>query len=154
MRLEQNTITSDMDEVKIRQIFNQDFNSIFHARGVSNHMGSRVTDDPRVMEVIFAEMKKKSLYFFDSLVSKKSICEELSRKMGVAFAKRDIFLDNENKAEYIKGQIAKLKFKAKIRGYAIGVGHDRKATLEVLREIMPQLEKEGYRFVFVSELAK
>jgi polysaccharide deacetylase 2 family uncharacterized protein YibQ len=39
-------------------------------------------------------------------------------------------------------------------GSAVGIGHDRKITLEVLRDVMPQLAKEGYKLVFVSELAQ
>lgn len=153
-RLEQNTITTDMDQARIRDIFLQDLNSVMGARGVSNHMGSQATANLRVMEIIFGEMKKKNLYFLDSLVSKESICKSLSRKMDIGFGQRDIFLDNKDEPEYIKGQIYKLKLRAKRRGFAIGVGHDKRMTLEVLKEMLPQLEKEGYKFVFVSELVK
>jgi polysaccharide deacetylase 2 family uncharacterized protein YibQ len=41
-----------------------------------------------------------------------------------------------------------------VYGQAIGIGHDRKITLEVLKEVMPSIEKEGYKFVFVSELIR
>ena len=154
MRLERNTILTNMDAKQIRDIFIEDLNSIVYARGVSNHMGSKATSDLAVMEVIFREMHKKNLYFLDSLVSKKSVCEKLARKRNVKFAKRDIFLDNESDPAYIKGQINKLRLRALRLGYAVGVGHDRMITLEVLKEVMPQLEKEGFQFVFVSDLAK
>ena len=154
MRLERNTILTNMDAKQIRDIFIEDLNSIVYARGVSNHMGSKATSDLAVMEVIFREMHKKNLYFLDSLVSKKSVCEKLARKRNVKFAKRDIFLDNESDPAYIKGQINKLRLRALRLGYAVGVGHDRMITLEVLKEAMPQLEKEGFQFVFVSDLAK
>ena len=84
----------------------------------------------------------------------ESICFDLAHKMHLRFAKRDVFLDNEEKAEYIKGQISKLKTRASIYGEAIGISHDRRTTLEVLKEVMPSIEKEGYKFVFVSELAR
>jgi len=154
MRLERNTILSNMDAEQIKDIFLGDINSIASARGVSNHMGSKLTSDLAAMEVIFREMHKKNLYFLDSMVSKKSVCEKLARKIGVKFTKRDIFLDNENNPAYIKGQINKLKLRALSLGYAIGIGHDRRITLEVLKEVMPQLEKEGFQFVFVSQLLK
>lgn len=154
MRLERNTIMTNMDDKQIRDIFIDDLNSVPNARGISNHMGSKATTEPAVMEIIFREMRRKNLYFLDSLVSQKSISEKLSRKMNIRLAKRDIFLDNENNPEYIKGQIHKLKLRAKRRGFAIGVGHDKRLTLEVLKEVMPSIEKEGYKFVFVSELVK
>jgi polysaccharide deacetylase 2 family uncharacterized protein YibQ len=74
--------------------------------------------------------------------------------MYLGFTKRDVFIDNKQSPDYIKGQVYKLKTRARIYGQVIGIGHDRKTTLEVLKEVMPQLEKEGYRFVFVSELVK
>ena len=153
-RLEKNTIMTSWDEETIKNVINQDLASITYAKGVSNHMGSRATEEPRIMEIIFKELKKRYLYFLDSIVSSKSVCSDLARKMDLGFAKRDVFLDNQEDPVYIKGQIYKLKMKAKHYGRAIGICHDRKISLEVLKEIMSQLEKEGYKFVFVSELVK
>lgn len=152
IRLEQNTILVSMDEKTIRNILFQDLDSIAYAKGVSNHMGSTATKDERTMSVVFNELKKKGLYFLDSYVSLDSVCPELAQKMKIGFAKRNIFLDNQNDPEYIRGQIYKLKLAAKANGLAIGIGHDRKATLQVLKEMMPELKKEGYKFVRVSEL--
>ena len=153
-RLEKNTIMTSMDESTIRNTINQDLDNVVYAKGVSNHMGSRVTEDLKTMEIIFKELKKRQLFFLDSMVSSKSIGSDLASKMGLRLAKRDVFLDNKEEPGYIREQIYKLKIKAKIYGRAIGIGHDRKITLEILKEVMPQLEKEGYKFVFVSELVK
>lgn len=153
-RLERRTIMTSLDEKSIKGIIKQDLDSLVYAKGVSNHMGSRATEDSRTMEIIFQELKKRHLYFLDSMSSVKSICFALARKMNLGFAKRDVFLDNEEEPGYIRGQIYKLKTKAKVYGRAIGIGHDRRITLEVLKEMMPELEKEGYKFVFVSELVK
>lgn len=153
-RLEKNTILTTMDEATMRNIIAQDLASIVYAKGVSNHMGSRATEDQRTMEIILKEFKKRRLYFLDSFVSSKSVGFELARKIGLGFAKRDVFLDNKEEAGYIRQQIYKLKVRAKLYGQAIGIGHDRKITLGVLKEVMPELEKEGYKFVFVSELIK
>ncbi len=154
LRLEKNTIMTSMDESTISNILKQDLSSIVNPAGVSNHMGSRATEDPRIIGVIFRELKRRKLYFLDSLVSSESVCFDLAQKMHLGFAKRDIFLDNTEEPEYIKNQIYKLKARARVYGQAVGIGHDRKVTLEVLKEAMPVLEKEGYKFVFVSELVK
>jgi polysaccharide deacetylase 2 family uncharacterized protein YibQ len=152
--MEKNTVLTSMDEETIRKILEKDLAGISYARGVSNHMGSRATEDTRVMGTVLRELKNKKLYFLDSFVSSKSICSYLAKKIGASFARRDIFLDNTEEPAYIKSQLYKLKMKARSYGRAIGIGHDRKVTLEVLREVMPQLEREGYKFVFVSELVK
>lgn len=153
-RLEKNTITTSMGEETVKNIIGQDLDSLVYAKGASNHMGSRATENLRTMTLVFNELKKRQLFFLDSMVTSKSICSVLARKMGLMFAKRDVFLDNKEEYRYIRGQIDKLKAKARIYGEAIGIGHDRKRTLEVLAETMPQLEKEGFKFVFVSELVK
>ena len=153
-RLEKNTILTSMGEQAIINIIAQDLADIHFAIGVSNHMGSKATEDLRTMSTVLNELKKRNLFFLDSRVSPKTICSNLAARLHVGFAKRDIFLDNKEEAEYIKGQIYKLKRKAQMYGYAIGIGHDRKITLEVLKATMPELEREGYKFVFVSELVK
>jgi polysaccharide deacetylase 2 family uncharacterized protein YibQ len=94
-RLEQNTIMTSMDESTITKIINRDLASVEHAVGVSNHMGSRATEDPRTMGIIFKELKRRHLYFLDSFVSGESICFDLAHKMHLGFAKRDVFLDNK-----------------------------------------------------------
>ena len=152
--LEKNTVMVSMDEAKINRIIEEDLANLLYAKGVSNHMGSLATQDSRVMSIIFKELKLRHLYFLDSLVSTKSICAALAKKVRIGFARRDIFLDNTEDPEYIRGQVYKLKMRARVNGSAIGIGHDRSRTLEVLKEIMPQLQQEGYKFVFLSELVR
>lgn len=153
-RLEKDTITTSMDEAAILRIIDQDLTNVPYARGVSNHMGSKATSDVKTMNIILSELKKRHLYFLDSFVSTDTVCLDVARKIGIPFIKRDIFLDNQSDPAYIKGQINQLKSRARRIGYAVGIGHDRKNTLEVLKEVIPQLEKEGYKFVFVSDLVK
>lgn len=151
-RLEKNTIMTSWREAAINKIIDEDLDSIVYAKGINNHMGSRATENSKTMEIVFKKLKKRNLFFLDSMVTSSSVCYNLARKMGLSYAKRDIFLDNKEYPAYIKEQINKLKLRAKSRGAAIGIGHDRKTTLEVLSEVMPQLEKEGYKLVFLSEL--
>ncbi|MDD2752569.1 MAG: divergent polysaccharide deacetylase family protein [Candidatus Omnitrophica bacterium] len=152
--LEKNTILTSFSAQQISEIISQDLASIDYCTGISNHMGSKATEDRRTMQAVFQEIKKHKLFFLDSLVSSKSICAQLASQDQVRFAKRDIFLDNQEDRSYIKGQLIKLRNKARELGQAIGIGHDRKVTLLVLKEMMPELEKEGYRFVYLSDLVK
>ncbi len=153
-RLEKNTILTSLNEQDIKKIVDTDLFDLVFADGVSNHMGSSATADRRVMEIVFRELKNKHMFFLDSFVTPKSVCFELSRKAGIPFAARDVFLDNTEEPEYIRQQIYKLKVRAGNKGYAVGIGHDRKITLQVLKEVMPQLEKEGFKFVYLSEVVR
>lgn len=150
--MEQDTILTSMDEDRIRGIIRGDLDNVLYAKGANNHMGSKATEDPRVMEEVFKELKKRRLYFLDSAVTAQSVGFNLAKKMGIPFIERDIFLDNKPEAEYIKAQLAKLKTIAKEKGFAVGIGHDRRVTLQTLKDTVPELEEEGYKFVFVSEL--
>ena len=153
-RLENNTITLSMDAGQIRDILDKDLASVVYAKGVSNHMGSAITESLRSSSMVMAEAKKRNLYFLDSFVTAKSVCWGIAKKIKIRFAKRDVFLDDRNDPEYIRGQLIKLRNLAKKQGFAIGIGHDRNITLMVLKEMLPQLESQGYKFVFVSEVAR
>ncbi|MFA5004674.1 MAG: divergent polysaccharide deacetylase family protein [Candidatus Omnitrophota bacterium] len=153
-KLERDTITISLNAQDIRRIIADDLKSLVFVKGVSNHMGSRVTESRATCEIVLKELSKRNLYFLDSFVTSSSVAFTLARKMGLKCAKRDVFLDNRNEPEYIRQQLRQLKKIALNRGVAIGIGHDRKVTLKVLSQMMPQLAKEGYEFVFVSEVVK
>ncbi len=153
-RLEKNTIMCSMGEQEIAGILRQDLSSIIYARGISNHMGSCATRDIRVMSIILNELKKERLYFLDSFVSASGVPLDLAHKMHVGFARRDVFIDNKKDPEYMLGQLARLKFLARTHGQAIGITHDREASMKLLKEAIPELIKEGYKLVFVSDLLR
>ena len=152
--LEKNTILVGMQPDEISTIVNADLDNLKYAKGVSNHMGSRATEDPRTMELVCSVLKQRSLYWLDSFVTAKSVGYATAREAGLRFARRDVFLDNRKEADYIRRQLGILKAQAAKAGYAIGIGHDRKITLDTLRDEMPRIEAEGYKFVFVSALTE
>jgi len=149
--LEKDTITAKMNSAQIHDILESDLSSVALAKGVSNHMGSKISEDPRASKAVLAEVKKRKLYFLDSYVTRGSVYPGLARQMNIKFAKRDIFLDNQDDFAYIRGQLDKLKKIAAKQGTAIGIGHDRRNTLLVLKEVLPEMEKEGYKFIFLSQ---
>ncbi|MEW6171333.1 MAG: divergent polysaccharide deacetylase family protein [Candidatus Omnitrophota bacterium] len=152
--LEKNTILTTMDDDQIRNLLKSAMETTPGIKGINNHMGSRATEDERTMKIIFSELKKHKLFFLDSVSTNNSICKDLARKMHLGFAERNVFIDNEMDYTSIKNQILSLVDLAKKQGYAIGIGHDRKLTLEVLKDILPGLSKEGIKFVALSELVK
>ena len=150
--LESKTLMANMGQDEINSILHKAFENIPYAKGINNHMGSRFTEDEKLMTTIFKELKKKDFYFLDSYVTSKSVCYRVSKKIGIKFARRSIFLDNYLVSKYIQSQMLKLARESDKKGYAIGIGHDRKETLKVLKETIPKLEQQGYVFVFVSDL--
>lgn len=151
--LEPDTLLVSMSKQEILKILETDFKSVPGLKGISNHMGSQATESEYLMKVIFEELKKKKLYFLDSFTG-KTVCKKLASEAKLPYARRNVFLDNKSDAEYILGQLEALAKTAKQDGFAVGIGHDRKKTLEILAQAMPELKKRGFRFVYTSELAK
>ena len=131
----------------------KDIGSVPGLTGVSNHMGSKATEDKALMSEIFMYLKKHDLYFFDSLTSDKSVCRETAKDAGLRFAKRDIFLDNSNDIQKIGIELADLEKLAFKRGRAIAICHDRKNTASALAKVLPQMVEDGIEFVYLSEMA-
>lgn len=151
---EPSTIRSSMTDQEILAILKKELDGIPYIKGVSNHMGSKCTEDVRVMSVIMAELKKRGLFFFDSLTSEKSVCREAARKAGVLYARRDIFLDIPNDPPYIDKKMMEMRKMAFSRGTAIAVGHYRRNTIAALKRFLPLMADEGVRFVYISELER
>ncbi|MFA5085584.1 MAG: divergent polysaccharide deacetylase family protein, partial [Candidatus Omnitrophota bacterium] len=151
---ETDTIKTGMGEKDILAVLEKDIASVPGLSGVSNHQGSKATEDKRCMSIVLSGLKKRSLYFFDSLVTDKSVCRMAAARWKVPYAKRDIFLDNENNPEYIEKQMLSLRKMAFKYGSVIAVCHDRKNTIAVLSKMMPELAEEGIRFVYLSEMVK
>lgn len=150
---EPDTLLTGMSRQQIRDRLDRSFASVPGAAGMNNHQGSRATADPVLMQGVLEELKRRGLVFVDSYTG-RSVGPELSRRLGVRFARRDVFLDNDNSPAAIRRQLLELVRVASEQGSAIGIGHDRPATLEVLRQDLPALKKAGYTLVHVSELTE
>lgn len=151
---EADTIKTGMDEKEVISILEKDMASVPGLRGISNHQGSKGTEDKNLMTVIIGDLKKKKLYYFDSLVTYRSVCRDVAKSLGVPYAKRDMFLDNSTTPEYIEKQVVALRRFAFRKGSAIAVCHDRKNTIAVLARMMPELADEGIIFVTLSDMVK
>lgn len=147
-------IMSDMDEYKMLSILKNDLNSITYAIGASNHMGSRITQDRDKMTVIIDELKRRGLFYIDSMTSPDSVCLDVARDAGEPFARRDVFLDNELNTLYITGQLDRLKKVATKNGYAIGICHPHDETIAVLEKEIPRLRSQGIELEPVSKFVR
>jgi len=154
LRLEEDTLLTSMKDEEIVSLLKSALESTPHAKGISNHMGSKATKDKRLVEILMKQLRKRRLYFLDSMATLNSLCAEEARNAGVKYARRDTFLDNNPKKTYIAGQIDELLKLARLRGEAIGIGHDKRATLEVLRDKVRELDRDEIEFVFVSEIVR
>ena len=145
-------IYCDMEADEMTRIFDQDIKDLPHAVGVNNHMGSAFTTHTEAMRSLLGEIKRNDLFFVDSLTVGGTVTASLASEIGIGCLQRDIFLDHEMNQEFIIRQFAALKKKAKRRGFAVAIGHDRPLTLEVLLRVIPTLAEDNLQLVPVSDL--
>jgi len=138
------------DEIKSR--INNAFDNLPEAIGLNNHQGSRGTADSRVMTLLAGVIKDKKKFFIDSRTTSNSLANSTMRRYNVPTNQRDVFLDNDLDEEKIKTQLYKLADVSERKGIAIGIGHVKPQTLNVLKNEIPVLKQKGFRFEFVSRL--
>jgi len=147
-------IKSYMSEEETRQAVRECILNFPHIIGVNNHMGSKITEDRKIMEIILEEIREYNLFFIDSMTSKNSIAHVVAQEMVIKTAVRSVFLDNENDMDYIKGQMLEVQETALREGEAIAIGHSRINTFYLLKRMIPELVKAGIEIVPISELVK
>ena len=124
------------------------------AVGANNHMGSRFTESEEKMSPVLGVLKKHGLFFIDSRTSPRSKGFELSHKMGLKSATRNVFLDNEQDVAAIKKQLNSAALMARKKGGVIAICHPHPATIAALKEAVPELQKTGIRFVPAGKLVR
>ena len=147
-------ILTGMNRRKIREVFQRSLDDVPGAVGVNNHMGSKATADRRVMKDLLEAVKEKGLYFIDSRTTASTVAYNVAKELGVRCGKRDVFFDVDLKSDLIKKRLWELTRKAKINGFAIGIGHCHPITLKVLKEEIPRIQAKGFQFVRLSEVAR
>ena len=147
-------LSPGMSITAVRKMLDDALATVPHAVGVSNHQGSKATEDRALMRLVLHDLSRRRLVFLDSLVTEQSVCQGIARQIKIPFARRSVFLDNVETPEAIRGQLIEVAEVALKTGSAIGIGHDKQVTLEVLKEMMPLLEQRGIEFVRLSELTK
>ena len=125
-----------------------------HARGMNNHMGSRVTQNAAAMKAVLQIVKQRDFFFVDSRTSPRSVAYAIAREMGIRSGRGALFLDLADDEGAIAKQLYALAARARQEGAAIGIGHAKRETLRALQRVLPALEEQGFAFVLAEELAK
>jgi polysaccharide deacetylase 2 family uncharacterized protein YibQ len=145
-------LKSDMDPKEILENLDKAFHSINGFIGINNHMGSKLTQDQRAMEVVMSELYKRGLAFVDSKTISTSIAEKMAADHNVPHAGRDVFLDHDPSYEGVIASLQRVEEVAKRQGYAVAIGHPKENTIRALREWLPTLDKKKLILVPVSSV--
>ncbi len=150
-----NVLRTELSQKELARRLHWGLGRFGHFVGVNNHMGSRFTASPKGMAQVMRELRTRGLLFLDSVTSGGSVGAAMARRAGVPYAQRDVFLDNEwNDRGAIRRQLKKLEAVARRRGYAVGIGHPHRATLDVLAEWLPKARARGFALVPISAIVR
>lgn len=131
-----------MSPDQLISMLNDDLNAIPLIRGVNNHMGSRMTTESEKINQIFSILKKRGLFFIDSITTSDTLCRSSARLFKLPFAQRDVFIDHEQDPAFIRKQIKNLIRIAIKKGEAVGIAHPHFETYKVLLEMMPDIKNK------------
>lgn len=149
-------ITTDLSDETILQMFDEALGELKWAVGMNNHMGSKITEDNRIMKDLLTVLSQKDLVFVDSMTTSNSVSNKIAQEVGATVFQRDVFLDSTQDQSKIEQNLLELGDKAIKKGYAVGIGHvgpeGGKVTAAAIKKIAPELEKKGIEFVRISQL--
>jgi len=145
-------LLQEMNDEKLLHQLSKDIEAVPYIKGVSNHMGSRLMEDPEKMRIILSELKRRGLFFLDSRTTPQTVGLQTAKSLGLRATERSLFLDNSQKEEDVKQQLEKLVHLALSKGKAIGIGHPHASTIKSLKEMIPKIQEKGIEIVLLSDL--
>jgi polysaccharide deacetylase 2 family uncharacterized protein YibQ len=143
-----------MASAAVEKTFAAMLDTVPYAAGVNNHEGSLGTADQKLMDELMPLLHERNLFFIDSRTTAASVAETAAHEAGVAAARRNVFLDDQQSIPVIRKQFDLAARDAREKGSALAIGHPHPETLEVLTEMLPEAERQGLRLVFASDLAR
>ncbi|MDQ6988352.1 MAG: divergent polysaccharide deacetylase family protein [Mariprofundaceae bacterium] len=84
-----------LSKTEFTQVFEDALAKIPYVQGINNHMGSLLTSDAKAMSWLMELCEKHDLFFLDSRTSSVSVAAEKAREQGLAWNKRNVFLDHK-----------------------------------------------------------
>ena len=147
-----NALMNNLKPEEIRRRITWNLSQFNGYVGINNHMGSKFTKYETGMLILLAELKKRNLFFLDSLTSPQSVAKNISIKANIKYLVRDIFLDNVQSIEGIRKRLNELEMISHKRGYAIGIAHPYDITLKTLSNWLKKLDNRRFELAPLSKI--
>ena len=149
-----NALLSSLSPEEIRRRLFWNLNQFQSYVGVNNHMGSRFTSHAELLRPVLEEIDRRGLLFVDSITSSKTTGYRLASELGLPFAVRDVFLDNELNPAYIQKQLKEVEETAQRKGFAVAIGHPHDVTIDVLDSWIKELPDRGLALAPITTIIK
>jgi polysaccharide deacetylase 2 family uncharacterized protein YibQ len=143
-----------MPATEVAALVDQFLKNVPDADGVNNHQGSQATADATLMDELMPVLRDRRLFYVDSRTTAATVAYETAQDFGVRSAFRNVpFLDDVTEVAAVRKQLEVALRGAREKGEAVAIGHPHRATLQALRDVLPQAKAQGVRLVPASELA-
>ena len=147
-------LSESLNATEVEERINLAFLEIPTAVGMNNHQGSKATADLQLMKNVARSLKKRNKFFLDSFTNPESRGFITMRRFGVKTELRQVFLDHIEDTLYIQKQLDSLVQLSHSMDVAIGIGHVKPITLDILKKEIPRLKSDGYNFVPLSKIVR
>ena len=138
---------------EVSKLVHQFLANVPGAVGVNNHQGSEATSNPRLMRELMPVLRDHHLFYIDSRTTAATVAYQTAQSSRVPSAFRNVpFLDDVEQVEAVRKQLELALRGAREKGEAVAIGHPHPATLQALREVLPEAQSEGVQLAFASEL--
>jgi len=152
-RPESQELHAGMSASDVSALVDQSLREIPDVAGVNNHQGSQSTTDIALMDELMPVLRQHKLFYVDSRTTAATVAYDEAQRLGVPSGFRNVpFLDDVAEVAAVRKQLQRALRGAREKREAIAIGHPHPATLQALREVLPQAESQGVTLVFVSEL--
>lgn len=143
-----------MSNEEIRRRVKAAIKDVPHAVGMNHHMGSKATEDERVMRIVLEVCRENGLYYLDSKTTGKSVIKKLAEEMNVPYLENNFFFDHVYTTQHITKQASILSKKLVDHEQFIAIGHVGVTGIKVvnvLKQYIP-VYKTNAKIVPLSEL--
>jgi len=143
-----------MPPEEIRRLVGRYLEALPGVVGVTNHMGSRLTEDRARMRAVLEVLAARRLFLVDAYTSNLSVAYDEARDLGLRTARRQIAVDSTRGEDGERASWAEVAAWAERRGEVVVIAHGEPLTARLLREYAQRWEASGLQLVRVSELAR
>ncbi len=133
-RMERFYLYKGMTKAKFTQVFEDALAKVPYVTGVNNHMGSLLTSDSQSMQWLMELCRKHKLFFVDSRTASTSVAAQEASQHGLAWNKRDVFLDHKTDLSSLQTAWSAALDCVKKKQQCIIIGHPHQETLNFLEQ--------------------
>lgn len=116
-------ITTDLSDEEIRKRVVAAIKDVPHAIGMNHHMGSKATENERVMRIVLEVCKEYGFFYLDSKTTANSVVGKIANQLNIPYLENNLFFDDVYTTRHVTKQANLLAGKLNKSEQIIAIGH-------------------------------